>query len=154
VPIALPPLRERREDIPVLARHFLAQHASDLPGARFTDEAVARLAALDWPGNVRELRNAVERAVALATRAEIGVEDLPIHLEGERPTPRTERLTEAVLGGAIAFGAAEAEFERRLIVDALRRTGFVQTHAAQLLGISRRILKYKMDKLGIRDPAA
>ncbi|HEX7127913.1 MAG TPA: sigma-54 dependent transcriptional regulator, partial [Thermodesulfobacteriota bacterium] len=135
VPIALPPLRERREDIPVLARHFLAQHASDLPGARFTDEALARLASLDWPGNVRELRNAVERAVALATCAEIGMEDLPIHLDGERPTLRTERLSEAVLGGAMAFGAAEAEFERRLIVDALRRTGFVQTHAAQLLGI-------------------
>ncbi len=153
VPVVLPPLRERREDVPVLARYFLAQHGDDLPAA-FTDEALAKLATLDWPGNVRELRNAVERAVALATRPLIGVEDLPIRLEGERPAPAAERLSEAVLGGAMRFGAAEAEFERRLILDALGRTGFVQTHAAELLGISRRILKYKMDKLGIRDPAA
>jgi transcriptional regulator with GAF, ATPase, and Fis domain len=63
-------------------------------------------------------------------------------------------LRDAVLDGGLPFDEAEAAFERQLIVDALARSGFVQTRAAQLLGISRRILKYKMDKLGIREPAA
>jgi two-component system response regulator AtoC len=153
VPIVLPPLRERREDIPVLARQFLALHADELPGASLSEAALARLAAYDWPGNVRELRNVVERAVALARGPVIGGDDLPI---GEGPGPRggESGLKEAVLGGELPFDEAEAEFERALILEALRKTNFVQTRAAELLGITRRILKYKMDKLGIGDPAA
>jgi DNA-binding NtrC family response regulator len=153
VPIRLPPLRERREDIPMLARHFLALHADELPGATFTDDALALLTGHDWPGNVRELQNVVERAVALAKGPAIGLDDLPVHLAGERPLSSLGSLREAVLGGELRFDDAEAEFERELILDALRRTNYVQTQAAALLGITRRILKYKMDKLRI-PPAA
>jgi DNA-binding NtrC family response regulator len=153
VPLALPPLRERREDVPVLARYFLERHADDLPGARFTEAAFARLSGHDWPGNVRELRNVVERAVALSVSPVIGPEALPLD-GGDPRAPSVSGLRDAVLDGGLPFDEAEAEFERQLIVDALARSGFVQTRAAQLLGISRRILKYKMDKLGIREPAA
>ncbi len=153
VPIRLPPLRERREDISTLARHFLALHADELPGATFTDDALALLTGYDWPGNVRELLNVVERAVALAKGPAIGPDDLPVHLAGERPLSPLGSLREAVLGGELRFDDAEAEFERGLILDALRRTNYVQTQAAALLGVTRRILKYKMDKLGI-SPAA
>ncbi len=153
VPIRLPPLRERREDIPMLARHFLALHADELPGATFTDDALALLTGHDWPGNVRELQNVVERAVALAKGPAIGLDDLPVHLAGERPLSSLGSLREAVLGGELRFDDAEAEFERELILDALRRTNYVQTQAAALLGITRRILKYKMDKLRIPSAA-
>lgn len=148
VPILLPPLRERKEDIPLLIEHFIKKFNSEnqkkVKGV--TPEALEALINYDWPGNVRELENLIERVVALTQNEYIHPEELPIPFTS---ISRTNGLKESVLSGKLSFTKAEEEFEREIILDALRRTKFVQSHAAELLGISRRILKYKMDKLGI-----
>jgi two-component system response regulator AtoC len=148
VPILLPPLRERKEDIPLLIEHFIkkfnSENQKNVKG--ITSEALQALMNYDWPGNVRELENLIERVVALTQNEYIRPEELPIPFTS---ISRTNGLKESVLSGKLSFIKAEEEFEREIILDALRRTKFVQSHAAELLGISRRILKYKMDKLGI-----
>jgi len=148
VPILLPPLRERKEDIPLLIEHFIkkfnSENQKNVKG--ITPEALQALMNYDWPGNVRELENLIERVVALTQNEYIRPEELPIPFTS---ISRTNGLKESVLSGKLSFIKAEEEFEREIILDALRRTKFVQSHAAELLGISRRILKYKMDKLGI-----
>ncbi len=148
VPILLPPLRERKEDIPLLIEHFIkkfnSENQKNVKG--ITPEALQALMNYDWPGNVRELENLIERVVALTQNEYIRPEELPIPFTS---ISRTNGLKESVLSGKLSFTKAEEEFEREIILDALRRTKFVQSHAAELLGISRRILKYKMDKLGI-----
>ncbi len=148
VPILLPPLRERKEDIPLLIDHFIkkfnSENQKNVKG--ITPEALQALMNYDWPGNVRELENLIERVVALTQNEYIRPEELPIPFTS---ISRTNGLKESVLSGKLSFIKAEEEFEREIILDALRRTKFVQSHAAELLGISRRILKYKMDKLGI-----
>ncbi len=148
VPILLPPLRERKEDIPLLIDHFIkkfnSENQKNVKGV--TPEALEAMINYDWPGNVRELENLIERVVALTQNEYIHPEELPIPFTS---ISRTNGLKESVLSGRLSFTKAEEEFEREIILDALRRTKFVQSHAAELLGISRRILKYKMDKLGI-----
>ena len=150
VPILLPPLRERKEDIPLLIDHFIkkfnSENQKNVKGV--TPEALEAMINYDWPGNVRELENLIERVVALTQNEYIHQEELPIPFTS---ISRTNGLKESVLSGRLSFTKAEEEFEREIILDALRRTKFVQSHAAELLGISRRILKYKMDKLGITE---
>jgi Nif-specific regulatory protein len=143
-PIALPPLRERREDIPELALHFLGQRAArqaECPKA-FAPRAMDALGRYDWPGNIRELQNEVERAALLAA-GEGRVE--PEHLSeriaqrNQAPAPpRTGTLRDVV-----------AEVERDLILRALERHGNNRTHAAAELGVSRWGLVQKMKVLGI-----
>lgn len=148
VPIVLPPLRDRREDIPLLLDHFIQKFNSEnnkhVKG--LSEESLAILMDYDWPGNVRELENLIERAVTLTSNGYIQPNELPlslIHL------PEFESIKESVLGGRISLVEGEEKFEREIIQDALKKTNYVQSHAADMLGISRRILKYKMDKLGI-----
>lgn len=148
VPIIIPPLRERREDIPLLIEHFIkkfnTENQKNVKGV--TVEALESMINYDWPGNVRELENLIERVVALTGNEYIQPDELPIPFTS---FSKSNGLKESVLSGKISFTKAEEEFEREIILDALRKTKFVQSHAAELLGISRRILKYKMDKLGI-----
>jgi DNA-binding NtrC family response regulator len=148
VPIQLPPLRQRKEDIPLLVDHFIRKYGLEnrkrIQGV--SPEALIHLMRYDWPGNVRELENLIERAVALATREVIEPADLPFPPD---PPSRTATLKGAVLSGRLSLTEAEADFEREVIQDALTQTRYVQSHAAEMLGVSRRILKYKMDKLGI-----
>ena len=147
VPIRLPPLRDRPEDIPLLARHFLGVLRKSMSvGAReFNPEALAVLTQYRWPGNVRELRNVVERILVLhGNRETIGVPELPDPVRG---TPASE--APAATEGA-PLGEAVDAFERRLVLDALRKANGVQTRAAQLLGTTRRILNYRMQRLGIQ----
>ena len=147
VPIHLPPLRDRREDIPVLVNHFIAKRIGEGGGRKiFSEEAMDLLIRHDWPGNVRELENAVEQAVTLVRREQIGADDLPPRL---RDPVKSTDLREEAISGRVSFERAVSEFEREILLAALKKTGYVQTHAAALLGISRRILKYKMDNLGI-----
>lgn len=148
IPIHLPPLRDRREDVPLLLKHFIAKRSEEdgAPPKTFTDEAIQLLLRHDWPGNVRELENVVEQAVALTRGDRIGPEDLPPRL---REQSHTVGLRDDAIAGNISFDRAVADFEKELLLEALKKTGYVQTHAASLLGISRRILKYKMDSLGI-----
>ncbi len=145
VPLTIPPLRQRKEDIPLLIQHFLEKHAG-LGKQKISSEAMEILAAYDWPGNVRELENIIERIVVLSCTDVVTPNDLPMSLKA---TSRTEHIKQGVLEGRISFGDAERNFERDIILEALKKTRYVQTKAADLLGISRRILKYKMDKYGI-----
>jgi DNA-binding NtrC family response regulator len=150
VSIHLPPLRERREDIVPLIRHFLARKAQELrvPEKSFTSEAMDLLLAYAWPGNVRELENVVERSLVLSTGREMGPADLPEYIS--RRDAFAHPVQQSVLRGETSLGEAVDRFEEELIRRALEQSGYNQTRAAQILGTTRRILKYKMDKLGIR----
>jgi DNA-binding NtrC family response regulator len=151
VPLELPPLRERREDIRRLAQHFLERARAEA-GRGPRHIAKAALAALEhfpWPGNVRELQNAIEHAVALAEGDVLELEDLPRALV---QTGRVERLREAVRSGELGFEAASADFERTLLHEALERAGWNQTRAAEQLGMTRRSLKIKMDRYALKPP--
>lgn len=145
VPMTIPPLRQRKEDIPLLVQHFLEKHAG--PGQKkISPEAMDILVAYDWPGNVRELENIIERVVVLSCADTIGPNELPSTL---KTASKVEQIKQGVLDGRISFEDAERDFEKDIILEALKKTNFVQTKAADLLGISRRILKYKMDKYEI-----
>jgi two-component system, NtrC family, response regulator AtoC len=151
VSLFLPPLRERREDITLLLDHFLrlkAQEHSIAPKS-LSPEVVDFFTSYYWPGNIRELENLIERLTILTPHEMIMLRDLPT---GLRSTDQTATLKEDVLSGSRPLSDAVDEFERELIVKALQRTGFNQTKAASLLGTSRRILKYRIEKLKINDP--
>jgi len=150
VPIALPPLRERREDIRLLAESFLARVRAEA-GRGPSRIAPAALSALErhaWPGNVRELENAIERAVALADGEVLELADLPDEIQ---QAARGDLLREEVRAGRLDLDSAVGRFETDLIREALARTGGNQTRAAEQLGLTRRVLKLKMDRYGIRE---
>ncbi len=146
----LPPLRDRYEDIPILARHFVDKYAPLYKGKKvtFTKAALDVFVAYSWPGNVRELENVVESIMALCQTDEISDQDLPMKL---RRGLEGSGIDSKVFLGSLNFQDAERAFESEMIIKALKKTNYVQTKAAELLGISRRILKYKMDKLGITE---
>lgn len=148
--VCIPPLRDRFEDIPGLVQHFVNKFAP-LYNARpltFTPEALKILVEYEWPGNVRELENVIESLLALAPTDTVNEDVLPKKLKSRLPN---DMMRAPVFDGSLNFEEAEKMFETQMIVKALRKTNYVQTRAAELLGISRRILKYKMDKLGISD---
>ena len=150
VSLDIPPLRDRKEDIPHLIRHFLAIKTKELglPNRGISPAAVDRLLQYPWPGNVRELENAIERTLVLTPGdATIQVEHLPSDLV-EAPSVAVH-VREQVLSGFKSLADAVDEFERDIIGEALERTHYNQTRAATVLGTTRRILKYRMDKLGI-----
>lgn len=150
VTLDMPPLRERKEDIRILVEHFIQKLAplySDQKPVMGKD-ALEVLNSYSWPGNVRELENVVESLLALGVPDQIRAIDLPARL---RSSPVGSSLNDEVVEGNIPFEEAERAFEMDIILKALKKTNFVQTRAAELLGISRRILKYKMDKLGISE---
>jgi len=151
VPLELPPLRERREDIRRLAQHFLERARAEAGRGpqRITKGALATLERFSWPGNVRELQNAIEHAVALAEGDILDVEDLP---RAVVQTGRVEHLREAVRSGELGFEEASADFERTLLHEALERAGWNQTRAAEQLGMTRRSLKIKMDRYALEPP--
>jgi DNA-binding NtrC family response regulator len=152
VPVSMPPLRERREDVRVLAAHFLARTRSEAgrPDLGFASGVLAALERYSWPGNVRELENAIEHAVALCDGNAVRLEDLP---QPVVRTGRIEALREAVHAGRLGFEEAAADFERELLLEALERTGWNQTRTAEQLRITRRALKLKMDRYGLKPPA-
>lgn len=152
IALFLPPLRERGEDIPLLAKHFLEKRLEEerRPPIEFGKEALELLTRYSWPGNVRELENFVEQAFIWSQHAaQITPEHLPTLVKNDS---RSTSLRDDTLAGRMSLEKAVMEFEREIILDALKRTNYVQTHAANLLGISRRMLKYRMDSLGIGRP--
>ena len=151
VSLFLPPLRERREDIALLLDHFLRLKGQEhsIPTKCLSPEVVDFFTSYPWPGNIRELENLIERLTILTPHETVMLRDLPV---GMRSTDQTATLKEDVLSGSRPLSDAVDEFERELIVKALQRTGFNQTKAASLLGTSRRILKYRIEKLKINDP--
>jgi DNA-binding NtrC family response regulator len=161
VPIDLPPLRERKDDIPDLVDHFLEHFNRDFKKhtLRVTDEAMACLMRHDWPGNVRELRNVIERVMILDDREEVDVTDLPEELVQRAGPVEDDDLADDPSAGGTASAASliqlpeagislrDVQFE--LVRQALDRTGGNQTKAAQLLRISRDALRYKMKSFGL-----
>ncbi|HEY7555956.1 MAG TPA: sigma-54 dependent transcriptional regulator [Candidatus Binatia bacterium] len=151
VSLYLPPLRERRDDIALLLDHFLrlkAQEHSIAPKT-LSPEVVDFCYSYAWPGNIRELENLIERLTILTPQDTVAMRDLPANM---RASDQTAAVKEGVLSGDRPLSDAVDEFERELIVKALQRTGFNQTKAAMLLGTSRRILKYRIEKLKITEP--
>jgi two-component system response regulator PilR (NtrC family) len=147
IELAMPPLRECREDIALIAAAILERLAapSGLPAARVTGEALEELRRHDFPGNIRELENILERALALSGSREIDVEDLRLS------APATATAEPAAEAGAGALPDYLDNIERKAIVEALGKTGFNRTAAAKLLGITFRQLRYRMQRLGIKD---
>jgi DNA-binding NtrC family response regulator len=142
IPICIPPLRERIDDIVPLAVHYLAQQAC---GFRFSEEVLAKLRTHDWPGNVRELRNVVMRASVLAQGPEITLADLP------------EEFLHSSFATSLQQFAALSDMERRAILSALEESGGHQQKAADKLGISKRTLQRKIRTYGMaaeREPVA
>lgn len=150
VSLYLPPLRERREDIALLLDHFLRLKAQEhtIATKSLSPEVVDFFTSYYWPGNIRELENLIERLTILTPHETVMLRDLPV---GMRSVDQTATLKEDVLSGTRPLSDAVDAFERELIVKALQRTGFNQTKAALLLGTSRRILKYRIEKLKINE---
>lgn len=153
VQIRLPPLRERRDDIPRLLAHFVERLAPTLHASArcFDAEALRRLCAYDWPGNVRELRNVVERVLVLHGREEmLAAAMLPEEFhDAQVLAAASATVVPSIPAVGQTLEQAVDACEQRLIADALRQAGGVQTRAAEILGTTRRILRYKMEKLGI-----
>ena len=144
IPITLPPLRERREDIPPLVKHFTAHFNREFGKhvREIAPEAQAMLNAYAWPGNVRELRNVIERAVLLTDGEAIGTRELP----PEVTAPLAQMVAAATLP---ADGVKLDDVERRLLVEALDRAHGNQSHAAALLGLSRHQVRTRMKRHGL-----
>jgi Nif-specific regulatory protein len=142
-PIILPPLRERREDIPLLVAHFLDKCAQkfDMPIGRVKPTAMEMLARFDWPGNIRELENEIERAVCLAgAQKDIGVDCLSEKITAVSKDEPLETLAEATLQENVS------RLEKRMIIDALRKTGGNRSQASRKLGLTRQGLLNKIGR--------
>ena len=149
IPIHMPPLRERIEDIPVLVAHFVARITKD--GGKsmqaISPESLAILERYHWPGNIRELENIVERAIVLGNGELLSPESLPPHLR----TPRDEQsLSVEIPPTGMDLEDTLARIEHRYIQLALERSGWLQVRAAELLGLSFRQFRYKLQKHGLR----
>ncbi len=147
IPLRLPPLRERLDDIPLLAEHFVAKFAEQMgkPISGISGGALARLREHHWPGNIRELENAMERAVALEQTPTILVENLPEQLNlpvGVAPPPAGAAPSEGIPDGGFDLERHVQHIEREYIAEALRQSGGVKVKAADLLGMSFRSFRY------------
>jgi DNA-binding NtrC family response regulator len=139
VGIFLPPLRERREDIPLLIEHFLRRHAPpDAEPRRFSNEAMRLLLGYDWPGNVRELHNAIEYALAISLGATLTIADLPPHIGG--------MVGQTGVAEPVGEGRTLEEVERRHVLRVLEEASGNHLRAAEILGINRRTLYRKLEK--------
>ena len=151
IPIRVPPLRERMEDIPLLVGHFVARYARRYLRAMegVSPEAMRALMDYHWPGNIRELKNCLARAVILSKKPYLAPEDLPRKITrqksytGERPGTETRE-------SAVSLGPTLKDMETDLIINTLRRCNGNKTLAAKVLGISRKGLYEKMERLGVR----
>jgi two-component system, NtrC family, response regulator PilR len=163
IPVALPALRERRDDIPVLACHFVQRFSRDMrrPGTALTAEALDALMRHAWPGNIRELENVLERAVALETTPAIRLASLPDHLLVVAPTASSPASSLAPASGSPALPTPlfpdegfdlerhVQDMEREYLAEALRRADGVKMRAADLLGMSFRSFRYYAKKYNL-----
>jgi len=141
--LIIPPLRYRREDVLVLIEKFLLDISKDSGRlVRIADDAQRLLLNYPWPGNVRELINVIKRAAIMCDADRITLDELPLHLRGEQPLASIS-YSDKSLDEAIS------ELEKRMIIDALKKTRGLQAKAAKLLGISERSIWYRMKKYSI-----
>jgi len=147
IPIQMPPLRERKEDIRLLAEHFFEKHTKELGKEikGISREAMDYLESYSYPGNIRELENIIERAVALENTSIILTDSLPDYIVHKKavdvsvcPRAETSNLEKTI-----------EDYEKAIILDALKKSGGVKKKAAELLGLSFRSMRYKLDKYGI-----
>jgi transcriptional regulator with GAF, ATPase, and Fis domain len=148
-PLTIPPLRERREDIPPLAEYFLRKFRAELgsPVERISPEAMRKLVDYDWPGNVREIENVIERGLVLATSDALQPEDIRLDFAPRRSAPATNGGSGA--GEFLAEGTTLEEHERQLIREALKRANGNKSQAARLLGLTRNALRYRLTQMGL-----
>lgn len=153
VPLTVPPLRERRADIPELCRHFIAKHGPRCNPSvtAIAEDALTRLYAYHFPGNVRELENVVSQAMVFCEGSTITAAALPAHIRGEEPQERshTDLASLELPGGGMALPDILDDLERQLILKAYREAKGVKTETARLLGIKPSALYYKLDKYRI-----
>ena len=149
IPIHLPPLRERTEDIPWLADHFLTKRSqsSGKPAKRFTPEAIRLLQFHEWRGNVRELENVIERVVAMVSDDTITEQDIMSCLE--KPMGSREIHPTNLPPDGLNLEALVEEVEKGLLIKALQRTGWIKREAARLLGLNMRSFRYRLEKYKI-----
>jgi DNA-binding NtrC family response regulator len=143
VPMNIPPLRERKQDIPFLANHFLRKLAPDTSYQveSITDAAMEKLMAYHWPGNVRELENVIERSLVMATGTELGESDIKLE-SAPRPRPQNDSRF-------LPEGMTLDQYEQDLIREALRRADGNKSQAARLLGLTRNALRYRLTQMGL-----
>ena len=149
ITVALPPLRDRKEDVPLLAQHFLEKYGDEnaKSGMELSSEALDLLVEYDWPGNVRELENVIERAVVLSSSNRVGIDLIPDHVRATRPF---HIPTINVPPEGISFKDVVGDFERRLIESTLEAAGGVQKRAAELLHIKPTTLNEMIKRYDIR----
>jgi transcriptional regulator with PAS, ATPase and Fis domain len=154
VNLRLPPLRDRREDIPLLTAHFLDRASKGQPCKyALSDEALRTMMRHDWPGNIRELENCIERACALSSGPILELGDLPTQLQQQGlDAHRTGTATETTPAQGAAEVVPLAEMERQAILGAIRTLGGDKLLAARLLGIGKTTLYRKLKEYGIADP--
>jgi DNA-binding NtrC family response regulator len=154
IPVRLPPLRARREDVPLLAQHFIKKSCQDNGVALkpITQEALRVMMAYEWPGNIRQFENAIEHAVAMSlTTNEIGPESLPEEVR-TRSGPAVVP-TVSIPDEGINFTSVVSQLERELILRCLEKTGGNKRQAARLLSLSRTTFIDKLQRLNVEDVA-
>ena len=155
VHIPVPPLRDRIDDIPILVAHFIQKYGQNegKGSIKVAPQTLKRIYSYPWPGNVRELENAIERAIILCRGDTVEPEDLMDEFgEPEKAKPGAADLdvdVERFLSSGMDLNDTLGAIEKKMIVTALERTGHVQAHAAELLGIKRNLMQYKMKKYGL-----
>jgi DNA-binding NtrC family response regulator len=142
MPINIPALRERREDIPALAQHFLGKYGDG--SSRLSAGAMEKLLGYEWPGNVRELENVIERSLLLAGGEELKAEEIRIDMG-----PRGRQVSAEP--GFLPTGMTLDEYEKSILKEALKRANGNKSQAARLLGITRNTLRYRLGQIGIED---
>jgi DNA-binding NtrC family response regulator len=143
VPIEIPPLRERREDIPWLAEHFVKKLAADSGSQAdgLTEAAIEKLAGYNWPGNVRELENVIERSLVMASGKMLDAPDIRLDMG---------RQTRAASGDfSLPPGMTLDQYEQEILRQALKTAEGNKSHAARLLGLTRNALRYRLSQMGI-----
>jgi DNA-binding NtrC family response regulator len=146
LPINIPPLRDRKEDIPFLARHFVRKIAPDLgsPAGGVSEAAIEKLMTYHWPGNVRELENVIERSLVLGTGETLEPEDIRLDMAPASARP-------AASNSFLPEGLTLDEYEQALIRESLRRANGNKSQAARLLGLTRNALRYRLSQMGVED---
>jgi len=149
VSICMPPLRERKDDIPLLVDHFLEKYKDRSGGVvkEISAEVLSDLMEHDWPGNVRELENCIERAIVMGDEDKIRCSDLPASVYGDVSQP--DKVVDEMPTDGMSLDEIEESLMKRYIIKALQQSGGNQAAAARMLGIQRRKLQYRMDKYGI-----
>jgi DNA-binding NtrC family response regulator len=154
IPIEIPPLREHKSDIPLLVHHFIDQfnksNKRNIQGLE--EEALKKLKDYEWPGNVRELENMMERIAILTNNEVITLSDLPERIQ--KILPQDQALPLDIPEEGIFLDTAVNEFERKLILQALIKTGWVKNKAAQLLNLNRTTLIEKIKRQNLQAPPA